>query len=159
MRRRALLLLAPLLPVVAAALAQEPTAPQPTLPTEKLVIRTRGGKSFTFDVELATTMREQMTGEMFRPAVPPQGGMLFLWGSPRESQMWMKNTLVPLDMVFIAADGTIRSIAENAVPQSLRIIDSGGPVVATLELAGGTTARLGIEVGDKVIAPQFEGGG
>ncbi|MBN8904064.1 MAG: DUF192 domain-containing protein, partial [Rhodospirillales bacterium] len=78
------------------------------------------------------------------------GGMLFDWKSPRESQMWMRNTLVPLDMVFINADGRIRSIAENTVPQSLAIVDSRGPVRATLELAGGVTAKLGIRVGDLV---------
>ena len=66
--------------------------------------------------------------------------------------MWMRNTIAPLDMVFINADGTIRSIAENTVPQSLAVIDSRGPVRATLELAAGTTARLNIRVGDKVQA-------
>ena len=76
--------------------------------------------------------------------------MLFDWGYPRASQMWMRNTLVPLDMVFINADGTVRSIAENTVPRSLAVIDSRGPVRATLELAAGTTAKLNIRVGDKV---------
>jgi uncharacterized membrane protein (UPF0127 family) len=76
--------------------------------------------------------------------------MLFDWGTPRDSQMWMKNTLVPLDMVFIGQDGTIRAIAENTVPESLAVIDSRGPARATLELAAGTTARLNIRVGDKV---------
>jgi uncharacterized membrane protein (UPF0127 family) len=64
--------------------------------------------------------------------------------------MWMRNTLVPLDMVFINADGTIRSIAENTVPRSLAVIDSRGAVRATLEVAGGTTEKLNIRVGDKV---------
>lgn len=76
--------------------------------------------------------------------------MLFDWGSPRESQMWMKNTPAALDMVFINADGTIRSIAENTVPRSLATVDSRGPVRATLELAAGVTAKLDIRVGDKV---------
>jgi uncharacterized membrane protein (UPF0127 family) len=87
---------------------------------------------------------------MFRPSVPPDGGMLFDWGAPRESEMWMRNTVAPLDMVFINADGTIRSIAENTVPQSLAVIESRGPVRATLELAAGTTERLDIRVGDRV---------
>ena len=78
---------------------------------------------------------------MFRTSVPPDGGMLFDWGLPRASQMWMQNTLVSLDMVFINDDGTIRSIAENTVPRSLAVIDSRGPVRATLELAAGTTAQ------------------
>jgi hypothetical protein len=81
--------------------------------------------------------------------------MLFDWGAPKDSQMWMRNTLAPLDMVFINADGTIRHIAEHTVPQSLAIIDSHGPVRATLELAAGTTQRLDIRVGDKVLSPIF----
>ncbi|HET6185090.1 MAG TPA: DUF192 domain-containing protein [Acetobacteraceae bacterium] len=154
MRRRAVILGSLALPL-AAARAQEPTQAQPKLPTEKLVIVTRDGGRHEFEVELATTYVQQEIGEMFRTSIPPNEGMLFVWGAPRESQMWMKNTLVPLDMVFINADGTIRHIAENTVPHSLRVIDSHGPVAATLELAGGTTARLGITVGDKVLAPQF----
>ena len=74
---------------------------------------------------------------------------------PIVSRMWMKNTLVPLDMVFIRADGTIDSILEDTVPHSLRVLSSHGPVAATLELAGGTTARLGIVVGDKVEGAMF----
>ena len=92
-------------------------------------------------------MQQQMTGLMFRTEVPPDGGMLFDWGRPQPSQMWMKNTLIPLDMVFINADGTIRSIAENTTPHSLATIDSRGPVRATLELAGGQTAKDNIRVG------------
>jgi uncharacterized protein len=156
MNRR--ILLATLLSVpLAWAWAQrpEPTGPQPTLPTEQLVIVTKDGKSHTFTVEMALTAEQQEVGEMFRPTIPEDTGMLFDWGSPRESQMWMKNTLAPLDMVFINADGTIRSIAENTVPHSLAVIDSRGPVRATLELAAGVTAKLDIRVGDKVQARIF----
>jgi uncharacterized membrane protein (UPF0127 family) len=112
-----------------------------------------------FNVELASTQAQQVIGLMFRKTVAPDGGMLFDWGTPRQSDMWMKNTLAPLDMVFIAPDGTIDSIAENTVPQSLRIISSHGSVLATLEIAAGTTARLGISVGDKVLAPMFHNTG
>ena len=146
MKRRfllAVLLLAPL-----AGRAQ--TAAQPELPKEKLTIITRDGQRHDFNVEMALTPDQQIVGLMFRNEVPPDGGMLFDWGSPRESTMWMKNTIVPLDMIFISADGTIRRIAENTVPESLAVIDSHGPVRATLEMAGGTTARLNIRVGDKV---------
>jgi hypothetical protein len=136
----------------AAALAQyrEPTGPQPELPREKLVIVTRDGVRHEFSVEMALAPEQQITGEMFRKSVPPDGGMLFDWHAARESDMWMRNTLVPLDMVFINADGTIRSIAENTVPESLAVIPSHGPVRATLELAAGTAVRLDIRVGDKV---------
>jgi uncharacterized membrane protein (UPF0127 family) len=76
--------------------------------------------------------------------------MLFDWGAPRESAMWMRNTIASLDMVFINQDGTIRRIAERTVPQSLATISSNGPVRATLELAAGTAERLGLRVGDRV---------
>ena len=150
MRRRSLLLLLAVPAVGARAQTTEPTGPQPELPKEKLTIVTRDGVHHDFMVEMATTMAQQTVGLMLRPSVPPDQGMLFDWGAPRESQMWMKNTIAPLDMVFINADGTIRSIAENTVPQSLAVIDSRGAVRATLELAAGTTARLDIRVGDRV---------
>jgi uncharacterized membrane protein (UPF0127 family) len=149
MRRRSLLALLLALPI-ARARADEPTKAQPVLPKEKLVIVTKDGKRHVFQVEMATTEAEQRVGEMFRKSIPADGGMLFVWNTPRDVPMWMENTLVPLDMVFINADGTIRAIAENTVPQSLAIIPSHGPVLATLELAGGTTAKLNIVVGDKV---------
>ena len=153
--RRNFLTLLTLVPVIARAAAAraqdaEPKGPQPELPKEKLVITTRDGAPHVFNVEMALRPDQQITGLMFRPTVPADGGMLFDWGTPRDSQMWMRNTVAPLDMVFINSDGTIRSIVENTVPQSLAVIDSGGPVRATLELAAGTTARLNIRAGDKV---------
>jgi uncharacterized protein len=150
MNRRHMLWLMVLAPVSARAQNPNPTGPQPELPKERLVITTRDGVHHEFMVEMAKTPDQQTVGLMFRPSVPPDGGMLFDWGTPRDSQMWMRNTIASLDMVFINADGTIRSIAENTVPQSLAVIDSRGPVRATLELAAGTTARLNIRVGDKV---------
>ena len=126
------------------------TGPQADLPKERLVIVARDGVRHEFNVEMATRPEQQTVGLMFRPTVAPDGGMLFDWGTPRDSQMWMRNTIAPLDIVFINADGTIRSIAEHTVPESLATIDSRGPVRATLELAAGTTARLNIRVGDRV---------
>ena len=133
MKRRYLLAL----PLLLLAQAPDPTGPQPELAKEKLVITGHGGP-------------EQIVGEMFRTSIPADGGMLFDWGYPRDSQMWMRNTLVSLDMVFINQDGTIRAIAEETTPRSLAVIPSGGPVRATLELAAGTTAKLDIRVGDTV---------
>lgn len=148
MRRRLLLLAASLLPAAAAA----QTGPQPRLPEERLVIvSAREGTRHEFRVEMALSLDQQMVGLMFRERVGPDEGMLFDWGSPRESAMWMRNTLVPLDMVFIAADGRIHRIAERTVPLSLATVESRGPVRATLELAGGTAERLGLRVGDRVL--------
>ena len=130
--------------------AQEITGAQPDLPKEKLVILTRDGVKHDFTVEMALTPQQQEVGLMFRKTVPADGGMLFDWGSPRDSMMWMRNTVSSLDMLFINEDGTIRRIAENTTPESLATIDSGGAVRATLEVAAGTARRLGIHVGDKV---------
>ena len=127
-----------------------PTEPQPPLPTEKLVIVKRNGQKLEFTVEMALQESQQVIGLMFRRTVPANTGMLFDWGQPRESSMWMRNTLASLDMMFIAQDGTISHIAEHTVLQSLAVISSGGPVRATLEVAAGTSERLDIRVGDKV---------
>ncbi len=130
--------------------AQDTTKAQPELPKDTLTIVTHDGVRHDFQVELALTPAQQTVGLMFRPTVPEDGGMLFDWGAPQQSNMWMRNTLAPLDMVFINQDGTIRRVAEDTVPQSLAIVDSRGPVRATLELAAGTAKRLGIVAGDKV---------
>lgn len=150
MLRRALLALA-LVPLAAAA----QDGPQPRLPTDPLVIVTRDGAQHRFTVEMALTPDQQTIGLMFRTEVKPDEGMLFDWGAPRESTMWMRNTLVPLDMLFIAADGRIHRIAERTVPLSLATIASQGPVRATLELAGGTAERLNLRPGDRVLHPIF----
>jgi uncharacterized membrane protein (UPF0127 family) len=160
MNRRQMLALLATLPIAAHARGahaqeDEPKGPQPELPKETLTIVSHDGKKHVFHVEVARTLEQQTVGLMFRKQVPADGGMLFDWGTVKESQMWMKNTLAPLDMVFINPDGTIRHIAENTVPESLAVIDSHGPVRATLELQGGITAKLDIRVGDKVLAPIF----
>ncbi len=153
-----LLLTAALAMIAGAARAGEPTAAQPKLPTETLSIISDDGKTHVFTVELPVTEQQQETGEMFRTSIPADTGMLFMWPQPQVSEMWMENCPVPEDMVFIGADGLIKSIAENTVPYSLKNISSTVPVLATLELQGGITAALNINVGDKVIAKQFNGG-
>lgn len=151
MNRRFLLALLMVAPLMAASPDTDAqTTAQPELPKEPLSITTRDGKRHDFQVEMAVTPEQQRVGLMFRPSVPADGGMLFDWGAPQDSGMWMRNTVSPLDMLFINADGTIRRVAEDTVPGSLATIESRGPVRATLELAAGTAKRLDIRVGDKV---------
>ncbi len=133
------------------AKAEDPiTQAQARLPTAPLTITTRDGQKHEFTVELAKTYRQQEVGEMFRKHLPENEGMLFMWATPQVSDMWMRNTLVPLDIVFIDSTNHIHAIAENAVPLSEAILRSDGVVANTLELAGGVTAKLGIRVGDAV---------
>ena len=103
-----------------------------------------------FIVELARTPEQQQRGLMFRQSLELDHGMLFLFAEPREAGFWMRNTLIPLDMIFIRADGTIARIAAMTVPGSLQTISSGEPVTAVLEIAGGRSAALGIAPGDRV---------
>ncbi len=107
-------------------------------------------RSHRFRVELAETPAQQTRGLMHRTSLPRNGGMLFPFPFPRVATFWMKNTLIPLDLIFIRADGRIAGIAANARPHSLEIISSGEPVAAVLEIAGGRAARLGIRPGDNV---------
>jgi len=133
-----------------AALVGLVPRPVPAAATGALVIETAGGPH-KFQVELATTDAEKAEGLMYRRELAPDAGMLFDMGpGEHEATFWMKNTYIPLDMLFIRADGRIRNIAERAVPQSLATIASDGPVRAVLEINGGTVARLGIKPGDKV---------
>ena len=106
-----------------------------------------------FAVELAVTEEERARGLMFRRSVPDSYGMLFDFKRDQEVTMWMHNTYVSLDMIFIQSDGRIRRIAENTETESDKIIPSGGPVRAVLEVAAGTARKLGIEPGDRVATP------
>jgi len=108
-----------------------------------------------FSVELAVTDEERSRGLMYRRSVPESYGMLFDFKRDQEVAMWMKNTYVSLDMIFIQGDGRIRRIAENTETESEKIISSGGQVRAVLEVVAGTARKLGIEPGDRVAAPIF----
>ncbi len=120
-----------------------------------LSIKTADGRTLAFSVELARTPEEWRVGLMNRAHLAPDAGMLFDFAADRPVAMWMKNTLIPLDMIFISRDGRITGIAQRAVPLSLEIIASPGPVRAVLEVNGGVTERLGIAKGDQVIHPMF----
>jgi uncharacterized membrane protein (UPF0127 family) len=108
-----------------------------------------------FAVEMAVTPEEQAKGLMFRKQLPEGQGMLFDFHREQPTSFWMKNTYVPLDMIFIRADGRILRIAENTVPLSETLVPSGGPVQAVLEVVAGTAKKLGIAAGDRVAHPIF----
>jgi uncharacterized protein len=106
-------------------------------------------------IEIADTPEKQALGLMYRTSLPDNRGMLFTHAPPREVTMWMRNTYIPLDMVFIRSDGTVHRIAANTQPMSDAVIASEGDVSAVLELAGGDSQRLGLAPGDKVEHPYF----
>ena len=108
-----------------------------------------------FAVEIADTEAQREKGLMFRKNLPAGQGMLFDFKREQDVSFWMQNTYIPLDMIFIRGDGSILRIVENAEPLSTRLIPSGGPVLAVLEVIGGTTRKLGIAAGDRVAHPIF----
>ena len=114
-----------------------------------LTIQTSTGKH-QFTVEVARTAEQQAQGLMFRQSLAPDRGMIFPYDPPTDASFWMKNTLIPLDMVFVRPNGTVGRVAENTVPMSLDPVPSLEPVSAVLEIAGGRAAELRIKEGDKV---------
>jgi uncharacterized protein len=149
-RRTVLLLFMLLAAVASAGLA----APLQSFATAQLTIVSADG-SHRFTVELAETPAQMEQGLMFRPSLAPDAGMLFDFKQPTMATMWMHNTLIPLDMLFVDAKGTIVNIEQRAVPESDAIISAAAPVRAVIELNGGTAARLGIAAGDRVLYPIF----
>lgn len=107
------------------------------------------------DIEVAETIDQKSLGLMFRTSLADDKGMLFPYERPQELTMWMRNTYIPLDMVFIRADGRVHRIASRTEPLSERVIASEGDVTAVLELAGGNAERLGLKVGDRVLHAHF----
>jgi uncharacterized membrane protein (UPF0127 family) len=127
-------------------------APAATFQT--LEIATKSGVQ-VFSVEIATTEEEKTTGLMYRKQLADGKGMLFDFSPEQEVSMWMKNTYIPLDMIFIRADGRILRIAENTEPLSTKIIPSGGLAKGVLEVIAGTAQKYGIAPGDRVAHPLF----
>jgi len=154
MRRGLLFLLAALfvvtLPFVGTAGGVAAAELQP------LEIASKGGVH-VFAVEMASTPAEQAKGLMFRRELPEGQGMLFDFHHEQPTSFWMKNTYIPLDMIFIRGDGRILRIAENTVPLSEALVPSGGPVRAVLEVNAGMARKLGIAPGDRVAHPIFGG--
>jgi uncharacterized membrane protein (UPF0127 family) len=164
--RRALALVA--MALVSSALMAAPAQawqarPKPAAtatPSAKLdtveILTSRGRVKFT--VELAVTKAQQERGLMFRKSLAPDRGMLFPYNPPQRAAFWMKNTLIPLDILYIAPDGRVLSIARNAVPHDETPIPSGGVIRGVLEIPGGRAAQLGILPGDRVLNKIFPKG-
>lgn len=129
-------------------------AKAPEAETHTLELVTGSGVKL-INIEVAATPDEQALGLMYRTELADDHGMLFPYDEERELSMWMHNTYIPLDMVFIRADGTVARIEVKAEPLSDRVIRSGEPVTGVLELAGGAAERLGLKPGDKVRHPHF----
>ena len=123
---------------------------------DSIRVETRAGTT-TFDVEIADTKSAREHGLMYRTSLPDRHGMLFDFGTDRDVIMWMKNTAIPLDMIFIEANGRVRRIEHNTTPESLRLIRSGGPVRSVLEVSAGTAQKYGIEPGDRIVQPVANG--
>ena len=143
--------LAAILVITGCAVASAPAGAASFQPLE---IVTRNGVQ-VFSVEMATTEEEKQTGLMYRKELADGKGMLFDFSPEQEVSMWMKNTYVSLDMIFIRADGRILRIAENTEPLSTKIISSQGPARAVLEVVAGTAQKYGIRPGDRVGHPLF----
>lgn len=109
-----------------------------------------GAAAHAFRVEVASTFAEQEKGLMFRRSLGPAEGMIFPQAQPRPAAFWMKNTVIPLDIIFIGPDHRIVNVAANAKPYDLTPLYSAGPVIGVLEIAGGRAGQLGIGTGDTV---------
>ena len=124
-------------------------APGRAAPAESLIVHA-GGSAYRFEIELATTPDQRERGLMYRKSLGANAGMLFMYPDEEPVAFWMKNTLIPLDMLFIKADGQIVHVARNAAPLDETPIASGQPVRAVLEINGGAADALGIKEGDTV---------
>ncbi len=136
--------------LAACATPSQPQARHAAAHVEKLEIRTASGRTVHFSVEVVDSEATRERGLMFRKSMAPNAGMLFDFVRPQQVSFWMKNTYIPLDMLFIAQDGAILNIAERTTPFSETPVPSAGPIRGVLEINGGRSAELGIAPGDKV---------
>ncbi len=125
-------------------------SPQTGLVVKPLTITTAAGKSHRYTVEIAQTQQQQATGMMFRKSMARDTGMLFPMSPARAASFYMRNTYVPLDIIFVGPDRRVLNIGANAEPLSEALVSSAGPVSAVLELTAGEAARIGLKPGDKV---------
>jgi len=141
--------------VAASAAAWAGDAPQPlsALPRERIAIETRSARRHLFDAWRADTFATRAQGLMFVESLRPDQAMIFVYSPPQRVSMWMKNTLIPLDMLFVDERGCVVHVRERAEPGSLDTIAAAEPVVLVVELAGGTAGTLGLGEGDRVVRP------
>lgn len=142
--------------LAALALASWALAQEISFSESTLAIETANGERHRFDVELAVTGKQRSLGLMFRENLAEDAGMLFVYPRPQVITMWMQNTPLPLDMLFIGADNRIVKIVERTIPYSTATISSGQAAKAVLELNGGTADRLGIQAGDRVVSGELD---
>ena len=153
MNRRAFLIA--VLALGLAACEQQATR-NPLAPDTRLTVENRDGSSHDFTIEIVVSDADIERGLMFRAALDPDAGMLFHFGAREiEAAFWMKDTLIPLDLIFVRADGTVSRIHEDARPNDLTEILSEGPIAAVLEINAGRTRELGIGVGSRLRHPLF----
>ncbi|MBS94928.1 MAG: hypothetical protein CL799_10850 [Chromatiales bacterium] len=133
--------------------AAEPAGQLVGFSRSQLIITTGNQQCTLFDVYVAATAEQRAQGLMFVQEMDTYEGMIFLYPRPARISMWMKNTFIPLDMLFIDESGAIKAIHTDAVPQSTAVIDSGVSVTRVLELNGGTVRAFGIRVNDRIIFP------
>ncbi|MCC3860230.1 DUF192 domain-containing protein [Pseudemcibacter aquimaris] len=127
---------------------------QQKFPTDTLSIISKDN-TYDFDIELALDDSHRQYGMMFRTELPEMNGMLFIYDNKKRISMWMKNTFIPLDIIFVDEAGKIMRIEKMAQPRSLSLIRSGGLAKAVLEVNGGLADKLGIDVGDELIYSTF----
>jgi uncharacterized protein len=140
--------------VVFSPRAHAQAAPAPAQ-TEPLTVRTASGEH-RFQVEVARTDEQRARGLMFRRYMPPDRGMLFDFKVEQPVMMWMRNTYIPLDMIFISRDGRVINVAENTEPMSERTIASAAPAFAVLEVNAGVSRKIGLKPGDQISHPLFK---
>ena len=124
---------------------------------DKLTIKTASGEH-VIEIEVAETDEQKSLGLMYRPQIPANTGMLFPYERPQVLTMWMRNTYASLDMIFIRADGSVHRVEFGTEPLSEKVISSGAPVTAVLELGAGEAKRLGVKAGDRVLHSTFKTG-
>jgi hypothetical protein len=142
-----------LAPLAAMANTASPVLPLSAFPRERIAVETRSARRHLFEAWRADTPDTRAQGLMFVKSLRPEQAMIFIYEPAQHVGMWMKNTLIPLDMLFVDDGGCVVKVHARARPGDVRTIGSGGPVVLVVELAGGTAETLGLAKGDRVVRP------